>query len=279
MSLIRHKHPGWFAVQFCLVVSALVPLGCNNPTSSSTSATATGGTKATGSSAISTKDAEAFSKIFLQAMREEKADEALLTKEFKAYYAPPELEAEQAQGYSAAAATQNLKLDGLGVNAADITVKTSGQSSYVVSSGKTVETTLLRIVKQGNDQRVDWLAVATNTQAEIKLNDTTAPAEFTVQAFLTAVQTRKFRHLEGLLTEDALKTLGKSTFGDGFDRGAFKNNIEGSFSGLSNYTLKASTATSVTVEWAANNKKNTTVFNLKPNARNGEPLIQTIETK
>jgi len=188
---------------------------------------------------------------FLTKVKAGTATGADLTSDFKRHFAPPELSTDNAAGYSEAAATSTLKSLAGEVNSADVTiVGVAGETAYASANGGTAGTTLLRVTRAGNDWKIDWLAVAPQA---VKLTGlgADAPAGFTAAALANAVLLRKFRLAEGLLSEAGKATLGKSSFGNNFDRGALKNKLEELFANTTSYTEGKSSKDEVELQTTA----------------------------
>ena len=188
---------------------------------------------------------------------------AILTADFKKHFAPPELASDNAAGYSETAATQNLKLLGTEIGTDMVSCEMLlGDKAYVLANGKTVGTpgtTLVRLAYTGGEWKIDWLATATKNIGVKTLQGDSVPSQFTAMALVHAVMTRQFRLAEGLLSESGKATLGKSTFGNEFDRGALKNKLEEFFGLIENYTVASTTKGEVVVQYAllGQNKKAT----------------------
>jgi hypothetical protein len=166
---------------------------------------------------------------------------AILTPEFKKHFAPPELASDTAVGYSESAATQNLKLLGNEFLVEIVSCEMiQGNTAWLLSQSKTIGTTgtaLVRMVYTGGEWKIDWLQTSTKGTAVRNLNGDATANQFTALALVHAVMTRQFRLAEGLLSESGKATLGKSTFGNEFDRGALKNKLEEFFGLIDTYTV------------------------------------------
>lgn len=236
MPLTRIVRPG-LVVVFGLVV------GCGAPPQPS----AGGGKGGTAASAgkydgfnDKTKTAAAD---FLKAVRDGKATPAQLTPEFKKVYAPAELEAEKAQGYSDTAATQLLKLAATEVGDDPKLVSADGQFALFAAKGKAGERTLLRVAADG---KIDWLGVGPKNLPDSPFKGDADAAQFAAMAFLDAALTRKFHLAEGLMSEAGRAKLGASVIDGKYNFGAFKNKLEELFGGATQYTVTAATKDTVT---------------------------------
>jgi hypothetical protein len=261
MTLTRIVHLGWFV----LLVGFLI--GCS---STPPSGTGKSGGPAT-SPAIKPDElkasAQKFATEFLKAVRERKANAAQLTPEFKKVSAPAVYESDKAQGFSDAVADENLKLAATEVGD-DVSIPAvSGSIAFAMAKSKTGGRTLLRLVKMGSDWKVDWLSIGRKGAPEDALSDANAPAQFTTQAFLDAVLTRKFPLAEGLLSDAGRMNLGKSVTDGKYNFGALKNKLEELFGGADKYLLTTASKDTVTVELPLARGKKTATFKLSVGAK------------
>jgi hypothetical protein len=195
----------------------------------------------------------------------------ILTADFKKHFAPPELASDEAVGYSESAATLNLKLLGneIGTDLVNCEVLL-GDKAYVLANGKTIGTpgtTMVRLAYTGGEWKIDWLATAPVGFAVKTLQGESLPSQFTALALVHAVMTRQFRLAEGLLTESGKATLGKSTFGNEFDRGALKNKLEELFGLIETYTVAATSKSEVIVQYTVVGKARKATIKLDGDAK------------
>jgi hypothetical protein len=244
MPLTRIVRPG------LLVVALGMAAGCGAPPQPSAGGGKSGKGDAPSASpekvdAFVTK-ARAFAADFLKAVKAGKGDPAQLSAEFKKVYAPAELEAEKAQGYSDAAAGQQLKFVATEVGD-DLTVVTAdGRFVLFVAKGKAGERTLVRVADDGG-LKIDWLGVSPKNLPEMKFAKGEGDAaQFAAMAFLDAALTRKFQLAEGTLSDAGRAKLGASVIDGKYNFGAFKNKLEELFGGATQYTVSSATKDTVT---------------------------------
>ncbi len=196
---------------------------------------------------------------------------AILTVDFKKHFAPPELAADEVVGYSEQAATQNLKLLGTEIGTDNVNCEILlGDKAYVIANGKTVGTpgtTLVRLAYVGSEWKIDWLATAPKGVGVKTLQGDSVPSQFTALALVHAVMTRQYRIAEGLISESGRAMLGKSTFGNEFDRGALKNRLEELFGLIENYTLAKSAKEEIEIQYTVVGQAKRAKIKLDGNAK------------
>ncbi len=227
--------------------------------------------------------AKKYATDFLKAVVERKAKPDQLTVEFKKEFAPPVLDADRKQGYSDEQASAQLGLLATEVNADDVTVVGGADgSAYAVGKGK-LPRTLLRLVKVGNDLKVDWISVGRVGTGDAALSGDDAGGQFAAQAFADALLRTKFSQAAALLTPDAKTRMGTSKLDGKFDRSALQNALSDQLPGADKYTVtktaKDGAAVVVTIDVPlAGGKKTATVKAVK-GTRPGEWLVDAAEVK
>lgn len=209
--------------------------------------------------------AKKFATDFLAAVRDKKASPDQLTPEFAKVFS-------DTPAADLTFLSTEVAADEVSVTAADGVTFAVGKSKG--GNGRT----LLRLVKAGNDFKVDWLSVGPKGMADATLSGDDAPAQFAAQALLDAVLRKKSTHAAALLTENARNTLGKSPFG-GFDLGQLRDKLNELFAGAEKYSVTGASKGTVTVDLPlAAGKKTATIKTVK-GARPGEWLVDAVEVK
>ncbi len=237
MPTTRIVSPGLFAVALGFAV------GCGAPSNPSTSGSGKGGTQPPGKYDGFNDKTKSAAADFLKAVKDGKATPAQLTAEFKKVYAPAELDAEKAQGYSDTAAAQLLKLAATEVGDDPKLLTADGQFALFAAKGKAGERTLLRVASDG---KIDWLSVGPKSLPDSSFKGDGDAAQFTAMAFLDAALTRKFHLAEGLLSDAGRSNLGKSVIDGKYDFGALKNKLAELFGGATQYAVTVATKDTVT---------------------------------
>jgi len=264
---------------FASIALALAPIGCTPSTAPTSEAGGGTGKGQTSVAKITVDDAKSgavkFAAAFVKSVREGSANPAQLSVPFKKIFAPAELEADKPLGYSDAVAVQNLKLLAKSIGIGEPTVAAvSANAAFLVSTNEVGGRTMLRLTK-GSDWLIDGLSVSPGADKTVILKGDDAPAQYAVQAFIDAVQNRRYLQAEAMLTDGAKKTLGKGTFGDGFDRGALVNKFDELLGYVDEYSLVGSSATGATVEVKTIGVKKTLQF--KTAARSDVPATHEID--
>jgi hypothetical protein len=202
---------------------------------------------------------------FLVAVRDRKATPDQLTPEFTKVFSD-----------SPAADLTFLATE---VAADEVSVTSADGAVFAVGKGKTAPRTLLRLVKVGNDYKVDWISVGVKGVTDATLTGDDAPAQFAVQALLDAAFRKKYAQAGSLMTEAARNKLGESVFGGKFDAGALKNKLDEFFSGVDKYTVTGTSNGTVTVELPFSGGKKTATLKAVKGSRPGEWLVDAVEVK
>lgn len=199
------------ALMFAMLTAVLgcgsktTPSGASAPSAAAVSLTGPGATTTVAASGPADAATLAKAGEYARDLQAGKLKAAMLTPAFKKLIAPATTEADKAQGWSDWGAESWLTEHAKGATADGVKGLAIDANTTLVTAKSPAGRMLMRLVKSGSTQLVDWIDVTTSV-GEFDFSQAPAPA-FTAVAFLDALLTKQTKLAESLVSPNGAKKI------------------------------------------------------------------------